>query len=139
MDIVLPVAGIALMRGLAILLSLGMAIAAFRVDMLAAKNEVRIGVIEALLVQRNDIRRPSLVLGMALAAGLLRRGCATMKAGLCCGVASDVLVAIEAQRILLLLPEGLMALAALGLDVRVALDNLAGHHQRLDRVRARWQ
>lgn len=135
--IVFLVAGIAFVRSVAIFSPVRVAVAAFRAGVLAVKNEIGECVIESLLIQRYNPGGPPFVLAMAIAAGFVRF--MPVEAGTGDPVSAHIFVAIDAQRILLVLLEWLMAPAALAFDICVALNDLAGHHQSFDRVRPRRQ
>lgn len=135
MHIVFLVTGIAFVRGVTIFLAVRVAVAAFHTGVLTVKNEISERVIESLLIQRHNTSGPPLVLAVAVAAGFVRF--MPVEAGPRDPVSTHILVAIDAQRILFLLPERLMALATLALDIGVALNDLAGHHQSLDGIRPR--
>lgn len=71
--VVLPVARLAIVRGLTELLFRRMARRAFHSGMLAEQQKIRKPVIEAALVQFDDFRRSAEMLGMALATGIFRQ------------------------------------------------------------------
>lgn len=113
-------------------------VAALAIDsgaMRAVEGEVRPAVVEPRLVEGRDLRLPSLVLrvaGPAFLALRLRR--AAVIAALRARVRGHVLVAVLAQARLRRLLEALVAAFALHLELRVPLDHLAGHDDRLEHL-----
>ena len=131
--VVLAVAGVAVLRRLAPALGRLVALAAFHLRVAAAQFVVGLRVVEVALVEHDDARAAALVVGVAVAAGL--RLLAAVEAGALTHVAPHVLVAIGAQPVLRIAVELDVALAAVVLDLGVALDHLAGAQHRFDALR----
>ncbi len=133
MNVILPMACIAAVRGVAEFFRGWMAVHALYVCMLSSQKVVAERVIEELLVQLDDFRRSALVIRMAFPARLRRK--TAVVARLRGDVLRQILVTGQAQSVLCFLFERLMTFAALSLDVRVPFDHLSGHDQRFHRVR----
>jgi len=104
----------------------------------AAQRVVRRIVREGARVESDDVGVASLVLGVADAAlRRTHRWRPAVEAGLGANVRRDrlVVVAAEAERILLRSLEGGVALRAVGLEVRVRLRDRARHDEPLERLR----
>jgi hypothetical protein len=133
MNVILPVACITVMRGVAKFLRGWMAVRALHVRMLSSQEEVAERVIEELLVKLDDFCRSALVIRVAFAARLVHES--AMVARLRGDVLREIFVTGQAQCVLCFLFEQLMTLAALSFDVRVPFNHLSGHDQRFHRVR----
>ena len=133
MNVILPVARVTGVRGIAEFLRSRMAVRALRVRVLASQKEVAERVIEALLVKVDYSCGPALMIRVAFAARLVRES--AVVARLRANILRHVLVTGQAQCVLRFFLERLMTLAALSFDVRVPLDHLSGHDQRFHRVR----
>jgi hypothetical protein len=103
--------------------------------MRAVQGTVGGGVVEALAIEADDVGRTAEVLAVtAPAVAVAGRGRAAVEAGLRAHVGSDLVVAVQAQAALRLAMEGLVALAALRLDVRVRGCDRPRHDQALERA-----
>lgn len=133
MHIVGLVAAVAVLRCVAELDVGFMAVVTLRLGMVADEREIGPVMIEALPVESHDIGIAAFVVGMASEAGTTAGlPVAAMKAQLHFDVGRDVLVAIEAQGALFVAIEGLVTSLAIGLELRVTLDDFTGHDQGLD-------
>lgn len=135
MHVVLAVAGGAIGRCVPMACAGTMAAGAGRGGMAAAQDKVAGGVIEPLLVELHDLRVPPPVLGMAGSALALRD--ATMVAGALPNIARHGFVAIETEARLRRSVEAHVTPAAVGLDLGVSLDDLAGHQRGLQPLAVR--
>lgn len=97
----------------------------------AVELEVRHRVIEKIHVQSDDVGVAAQMLRMAALACHPCRG-APVIAGVLCQIIRHVFVTGETEGVLLLRVEACMAAIAVVLDVRVRLDDRAGHHQPLE-------
>ncbi len=136
MPVVFRVTCIALgLRGVERLQLRGMAVGALRFCVLAVQREVRHVVIELVLVEMQNVGRPSHVLGVAGGtSGIRDRRREAMESRACGHVTRHVLVTIEAQRILEIARKGLVAGATGRLEIRVRGRERAGHDEPLERV-----
>jgi hypothetical protein len=104
----------------------------------AAQREVRDAVIERLAVEPHDVRVAPAVLGVAGAAIAAARGRRPpMEAPLRAQVGGDLVVTHETQPLLGAALEGLVAFAALRLDVRVRSGDGSRHHEPFERLGGR--
>jgi hypothetical protein len=100
--------------------------------MRAAQDEIGLGVIEGALVQLHDLRPASAVVGVAGAAELRLEP--PVEPSMAAHVQADLLMALEAQRVLRLALEGHVAVAALALGPGMRLDQRAGREHALQRL-----
>lgn len=128
--VVLAMAGNASVRRFAVFFSTGMTGLAFHFCVQPEQDIVGQRVIESGFVQTDDVRLAPLVFGVAVIAGALHFQPAVISATFR-NVSCNVFVAGQAPFRLLALLERHMALGAVRLDVCVAFDYLARHHQRL--------
>ena len=105
----------------------------------ALQHEVRELMVERFFVQRRDVHRAPLVFGVAHPALLLRK--AAVMALFLGDVPGHILVAVQAQGVLRGFLETRVAALAVGLEVRMAFNDLARHEHALDGfgARGRWQ
>lgn len=110
-----------------------MAIIALIVRVLAEQREVRLFVVERILIEADDIGIAAFVVCMAFgadtSAGLT---VFAMKSGFRFYVSGDLLMAIEAQCSLLAALESQMAVATIFLILGMCFDDLTRHDQSLD-------
>ena len=129
-NIIFNVARVALGLGIAKLCLGFMATAAIHIGMISFQSKVRVLVIEQLLVQYNDYGIPSLMVRVAVRAivepGILEQA---METDDIADIKGDVLVAVQAQRTLLITIECLMAGIAIRLVFGMPCNDLARHDQ----------
>jgi hypothetical protein len=131
--VILAVAIVALAGGVAIS-GLGLMTAfALLAGMGARQGEVGLAMPEAFTIQLHDHGRATLVVGVAVAAGLLR--VPAMKTITAADVGTDVLVAVSAQLILPRAVEGNVAVAATGFVLGVPADEFTWHECLFERLR----
>ncbi len=116
---------------LPVFLATPMTRAAFCFCMQSEENVVRKGMIKRRDLQPNDIRPAPLVLSVAIAAHHLGFQPPVISLALRY-VTCHLLVAVQTQPGLLVFPERNMALATVGLDIRVPFDHFSGHDERLE-------
>ena len=107
-----------------------MAAFAFALLMRAKQFEVSAGMVKFFLVERRDVGRTSLVIGMAIATVVVVQ--AAMQARFAADVAGNILMAVETQLALRRLVETLVALLAFLLVLGMPGNDLAGHQHLLD-------
>lgn len=112
-----------------------MTVAALDGTMFALENEVRRFMAKRFQVQLNDVRTPSLVIGMAvLALGSLHLGIAAMKPLLLFEIDTHRLVTLQTLLILSALFEQGVTLRALRFVFGVTLDHRSRHQKFLIRI-----
>ncbi len=131
--VIIAVACVALVRCLAELVSGPVAGEALQFPVRPFESEVGPGVVEGGLVQEQDVRPATLVVGMAMAAfGLPDVADPAVESHRLADVAVHLVVTVAAQPALLHLAEGLVTALALVLVAGMALDQGAGHEQALE-------
>lgn len=106
---------------------------ALRVEMRFDQFKISECVIEAVFVKVHDVCTATVMIGVTAGAVIVPRiRKQAVKAAFRRDVGSNVLVAVQAQRPLLIAIEGLVTRRTIFFDVRVTLDEFAGHDQRLD-------
>jgi hypothetical protein len=120
----------------AVFLAFDMAFLAFGFAVLAAQFEIRALMVEGLCIELGELGVAASMLGMTLAAVGNRFELAVEPQTLA-KIAADVLVALDAQRVLPGAFETDMARLAVMLDLGMVLDQRSGHQHRFDRLRRR--
>lgn len=96
------------------------------------KGEISQGMIKGFAIESDNIGCPSLVIGVALLAGLFRRcRMLAVEADRHLAILGNLVVAIEAQPGLRLLVKWLVAFGTILLKVRVSLNHWSGHDKSL--------
>lgn len=101
--------------------------------MFSEEYKIGLPMIEAGFVQDDDESIPTQMLGMTIPTGFV--GVASMESAVRDDVFGGLLVAIQAQRVLVFFLEWLVTLAALPLDLRMTGDDFPGHDEGLYGIR----
>jgi hypothetical protein len=104
----------------------------------AEQREIRDSMIEGFVIEADDVALPTEMLGVATPTSRSRNPRpASVETGFGLDVSSDVLMAFDAKGLLLVDPKRNVALRTIALDVRMALDHRARHHElfHVDRPR----
>ena len=112
------------------------AIRALGVEVQADELEIGHAVIKVVFVETDNVGITAEVVGVtsvALRSAGIR--VSAMETGAASDVIRDDFVAVHTQSALRLLVKGLVAARTLGFDIGMALDDVAGHQQRLDVLR----
>ena len=100
------------------------------IEVFAGKNEIGQLVVEAGLVQTNDVGVPAFMIRMAVSARPpIGASIFTVKTETVIYVSGDIFVAIEAQRSLLRPLERLVTGITVFFEFGMPFDDFAGHHQ----------